>query len=254
MARVRDIEPDELAPDLAAIYREFAGACGPFRNQVAVFAHVPAALRHLMGLLLELRATATLPKRYLELAIVTVSKLNACEYCVAHHTPFLAVEGVSPSGAERLLDYVDHPELDDTDRLVVEYAIAAWEHPNRIPDSLFDRLRAQLQAAMNRDSYQMHWDKGKVLTFSSITAYLYQEFRAGSDAGAEASPQRLLTAREQEILGLMAAGMTNPQIAMQLVIGAGTVKTHTLNIYRKLDVANRTQAIVRAQEWELLQA
>jgi uncharacterized peroxidase-related enzyme len=143
VARVRDIEPDELAPDLAAIYREYAGVYGPFRNQVAVFAHVPAALRHLMGLLLELRAAATLPKRYLELAIVTVSKLNACEYCVAHHTPFLAVEGVSPAGAERLLDYRDHPELDDTDRLVIEYAIATWEHPNRIPDSLFDRLRAR---------------------------------------------------------------------------------------------------------------
>ena len=46
--------------------------------------------------------------------------------------------------------------------------------------------------------------------------------------------------------------VTNPQIAAQLVIGAGTVKTHTLNIYRKLEVANRTQAIVHAQELGLL--
>jgi ATP/maltotriose-dependent transcriptional regulator MalT len=43
-------------------------------------------------------------------------------------------------------------------------------------------------------------------------------------------------------------------IAAQLVIGAGAVKTHTLNIYRKLEVANRTQAIVRAQELGLLRA
>ena len=48
--------------------------------------------------------------------------------------------------------------------------------------------------------------------------------------------------------------MTNPQIAAQLVIGTGTVKTHTLHIYRKLEVANRTQAIVRAQELGLLHA
>ena len=53
-------------------------------------------------------------------------------------------------------------------------------------------------------------------------------------------------------LGLLAAGMTNPQIAAQLVIGASTVKTHTLTIYRKLEVANRTQAILRAQELGLL--
>src|SRR5438477_2217616 len=147
MARVRDIAADELPPDLAEIYREFAGSYGPFANQVAVFAHVPAALRHLMPLLMELRAAKTLPKRTLELAIVTVSMLNACHYCVAHHTPFLAVEGVSAAGAARLLDYRDHAELDARDKLVVEYAIAAWEHPNRIPDELFVRLRRHFSEA-----------------------------------------------------------------------------------------------------------
>ena len=95
MVRVRNVPSSELPPDLAAIYERFAGQYGPFRNQAAVFAHVPAALRHLMAMLLELREAATLPKRLLELAIVTVSKLNKCEYCVAHHTPFLIVEGVS---------------------------------------------------------------------------------------------------------------------------------------------------------------
>ena len=147
MARVRDIAPHELPADLGRIYEDFAGAYGPFRNQVAVFAHVPAALRHLMPLLMELREAKTLPKRYLELAIVTVSHLNACHYCVVHHTPFLAVEGVSPEGAARLLDYRDHSELDETDKLVVEYAIAAWEHSNRIPDALFGRLREKFTEA-----------------------------------------------------------------------------------------------------------
>ena len=54
MARVRNIESSELPPELAEIYERFAGSYGPFRNQVAVFAHVPAALRHLMPLLMEL--------------------------------------------------------------------------------------------------------------------------------------------------------------------------------------------------------
>src|ERR1051326_4276894 len=142
MARVRNIPAHELPVDLAAIYQSFAGSYGPFRNQVAVFAHVPAALRHLMPLLMQLREAKTLPKRVLELAIVTVSKLNECDYCVAHHKPFLAVEGVSAAGADRLIEWRDHPELDECDKLVVEYAIAAWERPNRIPDSLFARLRA----------------------------------------------------------------------------------------------------------------
>jgi predicted ATPase/DNA-binding CsgD family transcriptional regulator len=119
---------------------------------------------------------------------------------------------------------------------------------------LFDRLRAKLHAEMDGASYQMHWKKGKARTLDSITTYLHHAFRATADAGAVGTHDQLLTAREREILGLMAAGMTNPQIAAQLVIGAGTVKTHTLNIYRKLEVANRTQAIVRAQELGFLPA
>jgi uncharacterized peroxidase-related enzyme len=147
MARVRNIPSAELPPDLAAIYERFAGAYGPFRNQAAVFAHVPVALRQLMSMLLELREAATLTKRVLELAIVTVSKLNECNYCVALHTPFLVIEGVSPAGVERILDYRDHPELDERDKLVVAYAIAAWERPNRIPDALFARLQAHFSEA-----------------------------------------------------------------------------------------------------------
>jgi predicted ATPase/DNA-binding CsgD family transcriptional regulator len=118
---------------------------------------------------------------------------------------------------------------------------------------LLDRLQAQLQAAIDRDTYQRHWRQGQALTFDAINTSLHHEFGAASEAESEASSQ-LLTAREREILGLMAAGMTNPQIAAQLVIGAGTVKTHTLNIYRKLEVANRTQAIMHAQARGLLRA
>ncbi len=140
MARVRDIPSTELPADLAVIFERFVSAYGPFRNQVAVLAHVPAALRHLMPMLMELRAAATLPKRYLEIAIIVVSKLNECEYCVTHHTPFLTVEGISPEGVERLLDAADHPELDEVDRLVVEYTKQAWESSNRIRDEMFDRL------------------------------------------------------------------------------------------------------------------
>jgi uncharacterized peroxidase-related enzyme len=146
MARVRSIQSPELLPDQAAIYEQFASAYGPFRNQVAIFAHVPAAMRHLMPMLMELREAATLPKRYLEIAIVTVSKLNECHYCVAHHKPFLAVEGISPAGIDRLLDE-ENPELTDIDRLVIEYARVAWETPNRIRDSLFQRLRHHFSEA-----------------------------------------------------------------------------------------------------------
>ncbi len=61
-----------------------------------------------------------------------------------------------------------------------------------------------------------------------------------------------LTQRELEVLRLMATGGTNQKIAQQLVVSRGTVKAHTANIYRKLDVANRTEAVARARQLGIL--
>ena len=56
----------------------------------------------------------------------------------------------------------------------------------------------------------------------------------------------LLTEREKEVLFLLVSGLQNKNIAERLFVSAGTIKTHTLNIYQKMDVANRTSAIVKA--------
>lgn len=140
MARVRSISSSELPADLAKIYEEFASLYGPFRNQVAVFAHVPAALRHLMAMLMELRTAATLPKRYLEIAIVVVSRLNECHYCVAHHKPFLVVAGLSAAAVDRIMDADLPAEFDAVDRLVIAYTRVAWETPNRVTDRMHNAL------------------------------------------------------------------------------------------------------------------
>jgi LuxR family maltose regulon positive regulatory protein len=56
-----------------------------------------------------------------------------------------------------------------------------------------------------------------------------------------------LTPRELEVLALLAQHLTNQEIAEQLVVSPSTVKTHTLNIYRKLEVHGRKQAVARAR-------
>lgn len=61
-----------------------------------------------------------------------------------------------------------------------------------------------------------------------------------------------LTDREHEILHLLAAGLNNEQIAGQLFITVGTVKTHLHRIYGKLDAQSRTQAVARARTLGLL--
>lgn len=66
-------------------------------------------------------------------------------------------------------------------------------------------------------------------------------------APGKAHAHDTLSAREREILHLLAEGESNPQIAENLGIGVGTVNWHTKNIYKKLGVRNRTQAAARAR-------
>ena len=57
-----------------------------------------------------------------------------------------------------------------------------------------------------------------------------------------------LTAREVEILALMADGLSNPEIAARLYIGQTTVKTHINNAFAKIGVRNRAEAVHYAHE------
>ena len=61
-----------------------------------------------------------------------------------------------------------------------------------------------------------------------------------------------LSERELEVLRLVAEGLTNPEIASRLYLTVNTVKVHARNIYGKLNVHNRTQAVGRARQLGLL--
>jgi LuxR family maltose regulon positive regulatory protein len=61
-----------------------------------------------------------------------------------------------------------------------------------------------------------------------------------------------LSERELEVLRLLAAGYKYKEVAERLVISMNTVRSHTKNVYSKLNVNNRTQAITRAKELNML--
>ncbi|GHH76462.1 response regulator [Kitasatospora indigofera] len=65
---------------------------------------------------------------------------------------------------------------------------------------------------------------------------------------AQALPRAALTGREEEVLRLMATGLSNPEIAESLTVSLETVKTHVGNVLTKLGAQNRTHAVVIAYE------
>ena len=91
---------------------------------------------------------------------------------------------------------------------------------------------------------------GNVLFGSGVAQRLLDYFTALPPDGA-ASPRAHfphLTSREHEILNLIAAGESNTVIAQRLFLAPKTVRNHVTSIFRKLDVADRAQAIVRARQ------
>ncbi len=84
---------------------------------------------------------------------------------------------------------------------------------------------------------------GQVRLAPEAAARLIREVRTHESPEALAEP---LTERETEVLKLIARGKANKQIAKELFVAMSTVKTHVINLYRKLGVSSRTQAALYA--------
>ena len=123
---------------------------------------------------------------------------------------------------------------------------------------LKDVGRADLVAAVNVVA------AGDALLAPSVTRRLLADFarsqpaapRGGTDAGTDAGtgPVQTLTARERDTLGLLARGLSNAQIAAELVVSEHTVKTHVGNVFMKLGLRDRIHAVIFAYEHGIVRA
>jgi DNA-binding NarL/FixJ family response regulator len=121
-------------------------------------------------------------------------------------------------------------------------------------DSVFAAMRAGARGYLLKGDDQAEIVRaiqavgsGEAIFGPAIATRVIQYFSASRGRGpARAFPE--LTEREREVLGLIAQGHANQTIAQRLVLSHKTVRNHVSNIFAKLQVADRAQAIVRARE------
>ncbi|MBA2382755.1 MAG: response regulator transcription factor [Chloroflexi bacterium] len=121
-------------------------------------------------------------------------------------------------------------------------------------DSLFAAMRAGARGYLPKDSDSddlvraIRAVAGGDVIFGESIATRLQAFFALGHARPAADPFPELTDREDEVLELIARGRSNGEIARELGISDKTVRNHVANVFNKLQVADRGQAIIRARE------
>lgn len=149
----------------------------------------------------------------------------------------------SPQTRVLLLTTFDMPDL------VVE-GMRAGASGFLLKDSSAEQLCAAVRAAA----------EGQVLLQGQSAAGLLAGLARSSSAGGTTQPARPglptrdfgLTEREQDVLRLIARGLSNAEIAQHLVVSEATVKTHINHIFAKLGARDRAQALVLAQQHKLV--
>ena len=147
------------------------------------------------------------------------------------------------AATERLLAAPDPPRVVvlttfDQNEYVVR-ALRAGAYGFLLKDAPASRLLAAVRAAAS----------GEALIEPSITRRLIERFAAPDDDSAELpAVVRGLTDRELDVLRLIARGLSNGEIADELVVAETTVKTHVARVLAKLGVRDRVQAVIAAYE------
>ena len=120
-------------------------------------------------------------------------------------------------------------------------------------DSVFAAMRAGARGYVLKGADQEEMlrtiravSRGEALFGPNIAARLSTFFNNPTDSAADVFPE--LTAREREVLQLLTQGLNNQQIAQRLFISIKTVRNHLSNIFSKMQVADRVQAVVRARD------
>ena len=150
--RIRMIDKDEAPADLAGIYERADSALvdgqlpGPtlFGNQVRALAHHPDLLKALIGVYEAFAASPSVERKLVEVGILICSRVNACDYCLQHHTPLALASGLRQAQLACIEagNWDDRRDLwTEQEWLIIRYAELMTRAPYKISDAFFAELR-----------------------------------------------------------------------------------------------------------------
>ena len=151
MSRIRMIEKDGAPAELAALYDRADSAMGDgqmpgptlFGNQIRALAHHPALLKALIGVYEAFADSPSVERRLMELGVLICSRVNACNYCLQHHTPLAHAAGLSAEqlGCIEQGSWSERRDLwSDQEWLVIRFAEQLTREPYKINDDFFADL------------------------------------------------------------------------------------------------------------------
>jgi AhpD family alkylhydroperoxidase len=209
MGLLPPLSRDQVSPDLHALWDDCERTLPAFRNLWATMAHSPTIFRHVWGQLLELKRASPVAARHYEIAIVVVSNLNRCGYCVSHHTPLAEAAGLRPDQLTALAavslgplpedhDFPTRPGFSREESLVVDLAhFMVWSgvfpHAAPVHPRVIHALRRRLFAALaehfsRRQIEELTWRTAQCVAFNWHNEFLEVDLEPRVRPGPVPSP------------------------------------------------------------------
>jgi predicted ATPase/DNA-binding CsgD family transcriptional regulator len=116
----------------------------------------------------------------------------------------------------------------------------------------YDGRLAAVRSRLDETAWTAAWAEGRAMDLEEISKYARQEEASSEPDAASQTYSAGLSAREAEVLALVAAGLTNAEVAEKLYLSSRTVDWHLGSIYRKLEIHSRAEATRFAAEHGLL--
>jgi predicted ATPase/DNA-binding CsgD family transcriptional regulator len=122
-----------------------------------------------------------------------------------------------------------------------------------VPDRSLHQLRVDAaRTRLGEEAFEAAWSEGRAMSPEEAVEYALQQEEAAPEPAAPETYPAGLSAREVEVLGLVATGLTNAEVAERLFLSSRTINWHLSSIYRKLGSQSRTEATRFAVENGLL--